>query len=84
MRGDRVAIVLSQRIETVVAHLAIYKLGAIALPLAILFGSGSGNILTMLMGSLIYAWWIREQVEIFSHLMYWEVVDIVWEIREIR
>ena len=37
-RGDRVAIVLSQRIETVVAHLAIYKLGAIALPLAILFG----------------------------------------------
>ena len=37
-RGDRVAIVLSQRIETVIAHLAIYKLGAIALPLAILFG----------------------------------------------
>jgi acetyl-CoA synthetase len=36
--GDRVAIVLSQRIETVIAHLAIYKLGAIALPLAILFG----------------------------------------------
>ncbi len=37
-RGDRVAIVLSQRIETVIAHLAIYKLGAVALPLAILFG----------------------------------------------
>ncbi len=37
-RGDRVAIVLPQRIETVIAHLAIYKLGAIALPLAILFG----------------------------------------------
>ena len=37
-RGDRIAIILSQRIETVVAHLAIYKLGAIALPLAILFG----------------------------------------------
>ena len=37
-RGDRIAIVLSQRIETVIAHLAIYKLGAIALPLAILFG----------------------------------------------
>ena len=29
-RGDRVAIVLSQRIETVIAHLAIYKLGAVA------------------------------------------------------
>lgn len=38
MSGDRVAIVLSQRIETVIAHLAIYKLGAISLPLAILFG----------------------------------------------
>ncbi len=37
-RSDRVAIVLSQRIETVIAHLAIYKLGAVALPLAILFG----------------------------------------------
>jgi len=30
--------VLSQRIETVIAHLVIYKLGAVALPLAILFG----------------------------------------------
>jgi acetyl-CoA synthetase len=37
-RGDRVGIVLSQRPETAVAHLAIYKLGAIALPLATLFG----------------------------------------------
>ncbi len=37
-RGDRVAIVLPQTIETVIAHLAIYKLGAVALPLAILFG----------------------------------------------
>ena len=37
-RGDRVGIVLSQRPETAVAHLAAYKLGAIALPLATLFG----------------------------------------------
>ena len=37
-RGDRVAIVLSQRPETAVAHLAIYKLGAVALPLSVLFG----------------------------------------------
>jgi acetyl-CoA synthetase len=35
---DRVAIVLSQRVETALAHLACYKLGAIALPLSILFG----------------------------------------------
>ena len=37
-RGDRVAIILSQRVETGIAHLAIYKIGAIALPLSILFG----------------------------------------------
>jgi acetyl-CoA synthetase len=36
--GDRVAILLPQSVETVVAHLATYKLGAIALPLASLFG----------------------------------------------
>jgi acetyl-CoA synthetase len=37
-RGDRVAIVLAQRPETAVAHLAAYKLGAVALPLSTLFG----------------------------------------------
>lgn len=37
-RGDRIAIILSQRVETGIAHLAIYKIGAIALPLSILFG----------------------------------------------
>ena len=36
--GDRVAIILPQREETVIAHIAVYKLGAIALPLAVLFG----------------------------------------------
>jgi acetyl-CoA synthetase len=36
--GDRVAIVLPQRVETGLAHLAIYKLGAIAVPLSGLFG----------------------------------------------
>lgn len=36
--GDRVAILLSQRPETAIAHLATYRLGAIALPLSILFG----------------------------------------------
>jgi acetyl-CoA synthetase len=37
-RGDRVAIILPQREETVIAHIAVYKLGAVALPLSILFG----------------------------------------------
>lgn len=37
-RGDRVAIMLPQCRDVAVAHAAIYKLGAIALPIAILFG----------------------------------------------
>jgi acetyl-CoA synthetase len=37
-RGDRVALLLPQSFETVISHVAIYKMGAIALPLALLFG----------------------------------------------
>lgn len=37
-RGDRVAIVASQSIEVGLAHLALWKLGAVSLPLASLFG----------------------------------------------
>ena len=37
-RGDRVALLLPQCFETVIAHVAIYKLGAVAVPLALLFG----------------------------------------------
>jgi len=38
-RGDRVAILLPQMPEVAAAHIAVYKMAAIALPLAILFGS---------------------------------------------
>lgn len=37
-RGDRVAIFLSQSVELVIAHLATYKIGAVAVPLFTLFG----------------------------------------------
>jgi acetyl-CoA synthetase len=37
-RGDRVGVVVPQSLETGIAHLAIWKLGAISLPLADLFG----------------------------------------------
>jgi len=37
-RGDRVAVVMPQRIETAVAHMALYQLGAVAMPLSMLFG----------------------------------------------
>jgi acetyl-CoA synthetase len=37
-RGDRVAIVLPQRFETAVAYIAVLQMGAVAMPLSILFG----------------------------------------------
>jgi acetyl-CoA synthetase len=37
-RGDRVAIVMPQRIETAVAHIAIHQMGAVSMPLSMLFG----------------------------------------------
>ncbi len=37
-RGDRVAILLPQRAETAVAHLACYQMAAVAMPMSVLFG----------------------------------------------
>ncbi len=37
-KGDRIGIVLPQRPETAIAHIACYKIGAIAIPMANLFG----------------------------------------------
>src|SRR5664279_6174991 len=37
-RGDAVAIILPQRPETAIAHIACYQLGAVAVPLSFLFG----------------------------------------------
>jgi acetyl-CoA synthetase len=37
-RGDKVAIMLPQRLETAIAHVACYQMGAVAVPLSFLFG----------------------------------------------
>ncbi len=37
-RGDKVALVLPQRPETVIAHIAVNQMGAVAVPLSFLFG----------------------------------------------
>jgi acetyl-CoA synthetase len=37
-QGDRVAIVLPQRFETAVAYIAVMQMGAVAMPLSLLFG----------------------------------------------
>ena len=38
VEGDRVAIVMPQRIETAIANIAVFQLGAVAMPLSMLFG----------------------------------------------
>jgi acetyl-CoA synthetase len=37
-RGERIAVILPQRVETAIAHLACYQMGAVAMPLSVLFG----------------------------------------------
>ena len=37
-RGDRVAVVMPQRFETAIAYMAVFQLGAVAMPLSMLFG----------------------------------------------
>ncbi len=37
-RGDRIAIVMPQRFETAVAYIAVLQMGAVAMPLSMLFG----------------------------------------------
>ena len=37
-RGDRVAIVMPQRLETADAYMAVFQMGAVAMPLSMLFG----------------------------------------------
>lgn len=37
-RGDRVALVMPQRFETAIAYMAIFQMGAVAMPLSMLFG----------------------------------------------
>ncbi len=60
--GDRVAVLLPQELETAYAHIAVHKLGAISLPLAMLFGvealayrlkdSGARVVITALEGAV--------------------------------
>jgi acetyl-CoA synthetase len=60
-RGDRIAVLLPQTPETAIAHVAIYKIGAIAVPLFSLFGtealeyrladSGTKAVITDLVGA---------------------------------
>ncbi|WP_417426750.1 AMP-binding protein [Hoeflea sp.] len=77
--GDRVALMLPQGFHTAIAHIAIYKIGAIAVPLALLFGveaithrlsaSGAKGVVTTAIG--------REKVKAISeHLPALETIIV--------
>ncbi len=77
-RGDVVAIHLPQRPETALAHIACYRLGAIALPISKLFGSDAllyrlnnsgAKVLMLEPESLEKIFPIRDQLPALKHLI---------------
>ena len=77
-RGDRVAIILPQRPETVVAHMACYQMGAVAMPLSILFGpdaleyrlDDSGSVAAFVdPASLPHLLPLRERLPLLKHVI---------------
>jgi len=78
MRGERVAIILPQRPETGIAHLACYQMGAIALPLSHLFGPealqyrlehAEASIAIVDQTTLAAIWPIRDRLTHLRHII---------------
>jgi acetyl-CoA synthetase len=70
-RGDRVSILLPQSPEVAAIHIAIYKLGAVALPLAVLFGVDALSYRLQNSGAIALitnAWGVERIAEISSDL----------------
>jgi len=77
-RGDRVGILLSQRPETGVAHIACYQMGAIALPLSHLFGpdaleyrlgNSEADVAIVDESTLPKLWQVRERLPALRHVI---------------
>ena len=77
-RGDRVAILLPQRPETVVSYLACFQMGAIAVPLSHLFGpdalayrlaDSGAKVAIADPGTLPNLWAARGQLPALSHVI---------------
>ena len=76
--GDRVAILLPQRPETAIAHVACYQMGAIALPLSHLFGPDALELRLVDAGAMVAIvdpdtlpklWAIRDRVGSLRHVI---------------
>jgi len=77
-RGDRVAIVLPQRPETAIAYMAVFQLGAVALPLSHLFGSDAleyrmehaeASIAIVEPSTIANLWAIRDRLTHLRHVI---------------
>jgi acetyl-CoA synthetase len=77
-RGERVAILLPQRPETAIAYIAIFQMGAIALPLSHLFGPealeyrlehAEASVAIVEPGTLASLWAIRERLTRLRHVI---------------
>ncbi|MCO5064834.1 MAG: AMP-binding protein [Rhizobiaceae bacterium] len=82
--GDRVALLLPQSFEAAIGHVAIYKIGAVAVPLALLFGvealeyrlkaCGAKAVITNAGGAATLAA-IRGALPELAHVVVTEAVD---------
>ena len=77
-RGDRVAIILPQRPETAIAYMAVFQMGAIALPLSHLFGPDAleyrmqhaeASVAIVEPGTIANLWAIRERLTHLRHVI---------------
>ena len=77
-RGDRVGIILPQRPETAIAHIACYQMGVVAMPLSVLFGpdaleyrlQNSETIAALVdNASLPNLWPIRDRLPALKHVI---------------
>src|SRR5436190_19082095 len=77
-RGDRVAIILPQRPETAIAYVAIFQMGAIALPLSHLFGPDAleyrlahaeASVALVEPTTLANLWAVKDKVPTLRHII---------------
>jgi acetyl-CoA synthetase len=77
-RGERVAIILPQRPETAIAYLAVFQMGAIALPLSHLFGPDAleyrmehaeASVAIVEPATIANLWAIRERLTHLRHVI---------------
>src|SRR3954463_10020658 len=77
-RGDRVALVLPQRPEMAIAYMAIFQMGAIALPLSHLFGpdaleyrlqNSEASVAIVEPTTLPNLWPVKDQLPLLRHVI---------------